>query len=59
MEHEKDKRLSLLSSYDESLLLNRSFIPIPRDGFCDDTDEQVCDERERFQPLTTIWQVSS
>lgn len=51
------RRDSLLSGYDESLLVDRYYVPLPRGGFCDE-DEAVGDEAERFQPIRTIWLIA-
>eukprot|EP00803_Ostreobium_quekettii_P001944 evm.model.scf_2381.3 EVM.evm.TU.scf_2381.3 scf_2381:22648-24275(+) len=51
------RRASLLSEYDAGLLLDRYYVPIPRDGFADE-DEAVGDEAERFQPIRTTWIIS-
>ena len=57
MESDGDEQGPLLVHDDESLVLDRSFVPVPRDGFRDpeDTETRVS---ERFQPMRTIALVS-
>lgn len=52
-EAERGPAAPLLSEHDPSLLSDRYFVPIPRDGFADE-DEAVGDESERFEPLRTV-----
>jgi len=52
-----DKKAPLLVNYDERLILDRAFVPVPRDGFYDPDDTETR-ESERFQPLGTIALVS-
>ncbi|GMH41194.1 hypothetical protein BSKO_09104 [Bryopsis sp. KO-2023] len=56
-EENATNRTSLLSEYDQTLLVDRFFIPLPRDGFQDE-DEAFGKESERFEPLRTVWLVS-
>lgn len=52
-----DEREPFLVHYDERLTFDRSYVPMPRDGFYDPEDTETR-ESERFQPLRTIALVS-
>lgn len=57
MESDAEEQSALLVHDDERLILDRAFVPMPRDGFYDPDDTETR-ESERFQPLRTIALVS-